>query len=416
MSDKKRPSRAKPHFALGVLTLINFLNYMDRYLVAAILPQIEKAFAIDHKHAGLLGTIFIVVYLAVAPLSGYLGDRMPRKVLVAISVAIWSLATIASGLAPTYGLLLIARCFIGFGESGYGTVTPSMISDLYPREKRTQMLSVFYVAMPAGAAAGYAVGGIVTQIWSWHAAFFVGGIPGILLAVLSLFMFEPERGATDTEEVEKVPFRVGLKALAGNGVFWTTTVGLALMTFAIGGLGYFVPTFLEVERHLPGDRANTFFGGVTALAGLLGTLAGGWLGARAERKSHVGGLMVAGIGLALAAPLMYGTAITPSEAGIYAIVFVAQFLIWLNTGPLNSAIVNCVPTYFRSFAMGLNVMLIHLFGDAPSPPIIGALADKFSLGTAIELNAIPLLIGGLALIIGARVMRDGGAVRPANAG
>jgi MFS family permease len=414
MSLSKRPLAARPHFALGVLTLINFLNYLDRYLVAAILPQIEKAYSIDHKHAGLLATIFILVYLGVAPLSGYLGDRMPRKVLVAISVLIWSLATIASGLAPTYGWLLVARCFIGFGESGYGTVTPSMISDLYPREKRTQMLAVFYVAMPAGAAAGYAVGGIVSKIWSWHAAFFVGGVPGILLALLALVMVEPRRGATDTEAPEKIPFWVGMKALAGNGVFWTTTVGLALMTFAIGGLGYFVPSFLEIERHLPGARANTMFGAVTALAGLLGTLAGGWLGARAERRSHVGGLMIAGIGLVAAAPLMVGTVLTPSELGIYLVVFVAQFLIWLNTGPLNAAIVNCVPTNFRAFAMGLNLMLIHLFGDAPSPPIIGAIADRFSLGTAIQLNAIPLLIGGLVLVIGSWLMRDG-AARPANA-
>ena len=408
------PRRA--HFALGVLTLINFLNYLDRYLVASILPQIEKAFAIGHAKAGVVGTIFVLVYLAAAPLGGYLGDRMSRKVLVAVSVGVWSLATIASGLAPTFAWLLGARAVIGIGEAGYGTVTPAIISDLYPREKRTRMLSIFYVAMPAGAAAGFALGGWVASIWSWHAAFFVGGVPGLLLALLSLVMPEPVRGAKDVEPAEKVPFRIGLKGLARNGIFWTTTVGLTLMTFSVGGLGYWIPSFLISERHFDPKWANTIFGGVTALAGIFGTLAGGWLGERAERKSPIGGLVISGIGLLGAAPLLYLTALSPAAAVIYTVVFLAQFLIWINTGPLNAAIVNCVSPTMRSFAMGLNVLFIHLFGDALSPYLIGVFAERFSLGTAVEINAVPVLLGGVVLVLGARALHVRASQRPLPSG
>lgn len=400
-------SRSRAHFGLGVLTFINLVNYLDRYLVASILPGIARDFGLSYKQGGTLATLFILVYMVAAPLGGFLGDRMPRKVLIAISVFIWSLATIGSGLAPSFGWLLVARAAVGIGEAGYGTVTPGLISDFYPRDLRTRMLSIFYTAMPVGAALGFALGGWIASISSWHVAFFVGGVPGILLSIASLFIDEPERGATETERTpERVPFLDGLRGLSRNGIFWASTAGLTLMTFSVGGLGYWMPTFLETERHLPSARANLLFGAVTALAGIFGTLAGGWLGERAERKTTTGGLWVAGVALTLSAPLVFLTARLGPEGLIYLATFFAQFLIFMNTGPLNAAICNCVSPGFRSFAMGLNTLILHLMGDAPSPYIIGAIGDRFSLGTAIEVNALPVLLSGIVLVIGARAFRQ----------
>jgi len=402
----------RAHFGLGVLTSINLVNYLDRYLVAALLPLILKDFGLSYKEGGALATLFIVVYMVAAPLGGYLGDRMPRKVLIAGSVFIWSLATIGSGLAPSFGWLLVARAAVGIGEAGYGTITPGLISDFYPRERRTRMLSIFYTAMPVGAALGFAIGGWVGAAHGWHVAFFVGGVPGLVLSVLSLFIHEPVRGATETGPVEeKVPFAVGLRALGKNGIFWASTLGLTLMTFSVGGLAYWMPTFLEVERHFAPQMATAAFGGVTLLAGLFGTLAGGWLGERAERKSNTGGLWVSGVGLALSAPLVFLTARAMHAPVIFTVVFAAQFLIFMNTGPLNAAICNCVPPHFRSFAMGVSTVILHLLGDAPSPYLIGVIGDRFSLGTAIEVNALPLLLSGAVLLIGARLFRQ--YLRPA---
>ena len=166
-------------YALGVLTFINLLNYLDRYLVAGVLPRIEESLHIDHAQAGTLQSVFIVVYMLVAPLGGYFGDRYPRRWVLAVSILVWSCATLGAGLAGTYLALPVTRAIVGVGEAGYGTVSPGLIADFYPFQQRTRALSIFYVAIPVGSALGYVVGGWIGNTWSWHAAFFVGGLPGL---------------------------------------------------------------------------------------------------------------------------------------------------------------------------------------------------------------------------------------------
>lgn len=395
-------------FGLSVLTLINFLNYLDRYIVAGVLPKIEAEFGITHAQAGYLGTVFIVVYMVASPIAGVLGDRVPRRFLIAGGVFLWSLATLYSGLAGSFVMMLLARAIIGVGEAGYGTVAPAVISDLFPRMQRTRMLAFFYAAIPVGAAAGYVLGGWLGSAYSWHVPFFVGGAPGIILAVATLFMKEPARGAMDEPEApKKMPFLEGLRGLGRNRVFWPTTVGYTLMTFSIGGLAYWMPAFLELERKMDPTTAGIGFGAITAVAGLLGTLTGGALGDWADRRRAGGGLMISGFGLALAAPLMYFAANAVGQVAIFGLIFAAQFLLFLNSGPINAAIVNCVPPAFRAFAMGLNVLFIHLFGDAISPPLIGMAGDSWTLEAAIELNAMPVFLGGLALLVAAKMaLRD----------
>ena len=392
-------------YGLAVLSLINFFNYLDRYIVAGVIPLVEAELHIDHQQAGLLGSVFMIVYMLFSPLGGYLGDRVPRRFLVAGGVFVWSLATIGSGLAGTFAILLLARAVIGIGEAGYGTVAPAIISDLYPRSLRTRMLSFFYLALPLGAAAGFGIGGWVGAHYSWQAAFFVGGGPGLLLAALALFLPEPRRGATEEEaSPETIPFKTGLRQLSRNRVFWTVSVGLTLMTFSIGGLANWMPTFLNLERGLSLASSGLIFGGITATAGVLGTLAGGWLGDWGDRRWQNGGIWISGLSLALAAPLMVAVAAVRDPVLIFSLTFVAQFLIFINTGPLNAAICNCVAPAFRSFAMGLNILFLHLLGDALSPTVIGALGKWFSLGTAIQVNAIPVLAGGLVLLVGTKYL------------
>lgn len=403
-------SSGRSAFGLAILSLINFFNYLDRYILAGVIPLVEKDLRIEHAEAGLLGSMFMVVYMTASPLGGYLGDRMPRRWLVAGSVFVWSLATIGSGLASTFAMLLIARATIGIGEAGYGTVAPALISDLFPKDLRTRMLSFFYLALPVGAAAGFAIGGWVGATYSWHSAFFIGGAPGLLLAGLALLLPEPVRGATDEgPAAQKIAFRVGLQQLWRNATFWIVTIGLTLMTFAIGGLANWMPTFLNLERGIALSTAGPVFGAITASAGFLGTLVGGLLGDWADRRRAHGGIWISGLSLALAAPLMIAIANAREASVIFSLSFIAQFLIFINTGPLNAAIVNCVVPTFRAFAMGMSVLILHLFGDALSPTAIGAVGQHFSLATAIALNGLPVLIAGLVLLIGTRFLRSSAA-------
>jgi predicted MFS family arabinose efflux permease len=400
-------------YALGVLTFINFINYLDRYLVPGALTRIEDGLGIDHAQAGALQTAFIVVYTAAAPLGGYIGDRYPRRFVLAGSIFLWSLATLGSGLAWSFAALLVARGLVGVGEAGYGIVSPGLIADFYPPSHRTRALSIFYVAIPVGSALGYVLGGWLANAFSWQTAFFVGAVPGMLAAVLALRVKEPHRGASEAVEPTqtRMPMAQGLRELRHNSYYWVSVAALTLMTFSIGGLSVYMPAFLERERGVSGAQAGIWFGAVAAVAGLTGTLVGGVLGDRAERKSRTGGLWVSGVGMLLAAPFMVLTARAGSIPVILGAAFVAMFLVFLNNGPLNNAIVSSVPPLFRSFAVGLSVLAYHLLGDAISPPIIGEIGDRLSLATAIALNAIPVALGGLVLMVGARLLHGPPASR-----
>jgi len=412
-------TRSRALYGLLVLTLINLFNYLDRQMMSAVLPQVSREFNIvnDGTRQGYLLSIFVVIYMVVSPLGGYLGDRIPRRFLVAGSVLLWSLATLASGLSQNYSTLLIARGVIGIGEAGYGAAAPSIIADLFSREKRATMLGYFYLAMPLGAGSGYLLGGWLAEKYSWHAAFYVGGAPGLLLSMAMLFAPEPQRGSSEGQthvsgSAAKIPFLEGLRQLAGNGQFWINTSAYTLMTFAIGGLSGWMPTFLQVERHQSPADAGLFFGAVTVVGGIVGTLLGGWLGDWTERRRAGGGMWISGLGLVLATPFMILVAKAPTAMQIYALCLIAMVLLFLNTGPINAAILNSVPPTLRSFAMGINVLLIHLLGDALSPTAIGAVKDATSLSTAIMLNAAPVLLSGLVLLIGASALAAKPRVQP----
>ncbi len=176
------------------------------------------------------------------------------------------------------------------------------------------------------------------------------------------------------------------------------------MTFSIGGLAVWMPSFLELERGANPETAGLYFGAITAVAGIIGTLVGGWLGDVADRRSTTGGMALSGWGLLLAVPLMAVVALAQSPAVIFSALAGAQFFIFLNNGPLNAAIVSAVPGDVRSFAVGVSVSRLPRARRRHLTPIIGMVADRSSLGTAILLNALPVALGGLLLVIGARLL------------
>jgi MFS family permease len=389
----------RAYFALGVLSIINLVNYLDRYILAGVMPHLQKTFDLNDTQGGQLATVFMVVYMCASPAGGFLGDRMPRRLLIGVSVIVWSLATLGSGLAATFGMLLLARAFTGVGEAGYGTVAPSVLSDLFKKEQRSKMLAVFYTAMPLGAAFGFAIGGTMAEKVSWQSAFFAGGVPGLLLGAVAFFMPEPERGAMDeAHERVQVPFVEGLRALAGNARYWLCVAGLTLMTFSIGGLSIWMPKYLSAERGFSSSEAGLALGATTVVGGLVGTLLGGFMGDRLDRRMAGGGVLLSGIGLLAAAPFMVGAVLLQDKAALLICLLLTQICVFLNNGPLNAAIVNVVPSSLRAFAFGISMMVLHLLGDAASPTVIGWISDQSSLGTAILLNAVPVALGGLVLL------------------
>ena len=191
--------------ALAVLTGLNFLNYVDRFIPAAVMPSIIAALHLKDSQAGSLSTLFILSYSLVSPVAGWLADRKPRFQLAAVGVFVWSLATFGSGLAPTFLALVVARALTGVGEASYVVVTPSLVSDYYPPARRGRALAIFYAAIPVGSALGYVLGGAINARFGWRWAFFLAGAPGAALAFALLFLRDPPRGAMD---VAKLPTTV----------------------------------------------------------------------------------------------------------------------------------------------------------------------------------------------------------------
>ncbi len=397
---------------LALLTLVNLLNYLDRYLLAALLPQIKASgLSLSDFELGTLMTGFIIVYLLAAPLFGALGDRGRRPRLIALGVALWSLATAASGLARGYAQLFIARAAVGVGEAAYGTIAPALLADYFPRTIRGRAFAVFYMAIPVGSALGYVFGGLAAQAWSWRAAFLLAGLPGALLAACLLWLCDPPRGVQEPEAA-RAPVAAGVgatlslyAALLRRAPYTLTVLGYAAYTFAMGGLAFWMPTFLMRERGLPSAQATTAFGVVVVVTGFLGTFAGGWLGDLWQKRSSQAYLWLCGVATLLSAPVAAVALMASARELYYPALVAAELLLFMSTGPVNSAIVNLVSPAQRASAVALSVFAIHALGDVVSPALIGALSDRWSLRLAVLVVPVAVAASGILWLAAAMAAR-----------
>jgi len=390
----------RPVLALLLLTALNFLNYIDRYILPAVQPLIKAEFHPSDKALGFLATAFFVCYMCSAPAIGFLADRKSRKTIITIGALIWSGATLLTAITYDFTALLIRHTIVGIGEATFALIAPAYIADLFPEERRGRVLSFFYVAIPVGAALGYIIGGALGTRYGWRAPFYTCGIPGFIVAIAFYFGGkEPERGAKEAGllTVERSTFR----GLLRNPAFWTATLGMAMMTFAIGGISNWMPTFLQREKGIPLDKANYYFGISTVLMGFAGTAVGGWLGDLWLKRSRGAYYAISALSALLAIPgalyAFYG-----NPAWIFLSLSAAEFFLFLNTGPLNAAIVNSVAAPIRATAIGVNLFMIHLLGDASSPWIIGAISDRSSLRLGFSVTLVGMLISAIILFIGMR--------------
>jgi MFS family permease len=421
--------------ALTLLVLINLFNYIDRQVLAAVEPSIRAEFfpkvldpqtGIEKEPAdaktwmGVLSFAFLVTYMVTAPIFGWLANRMRRWVLIGIGVIVWSLASGGSGLAVVYLVLLLTRCCVGFGEGAYGPVAPDMISDLYPKNRRGQILAWFYAAIPFGGALGYALGnGVLTATGSWRVAFYLVVPPGLLLGFWCFLMREPRRGQSEetTTMVRDRERWADYLILLKTPSYVLNTLGMTAMTFAMGGLAFWAPGYFE-EREVPrlfGIPPTTAFGGITALTGLAATLAGGWAGDWLRPRFPGSYFLVSGAALALSFPMLLLMIFMPFPlAWIPLVCFV--FLLFFNTGPTNTILANVTHPLLRAPGFALNILVIHLLGDAVSPVVMGAIAGVFNLSWAFGFVSIMVLIGGILWLWGAKYLERDTMLAPTRLG
>ncbi len=394
-----KPDQSHPRYVLFLLIAVNLFNYIDRQALYAVFPLIKADLQLSDTSLGFLGSAFMLCYMFSAPLFGWLADRTSRCAIAATGVALWSLATVGSGAAFGYRSLLGARTAVGIGEASFGTVSPGLLADFFPKEKRGKIISLFYLAIPVGSALGYLLGGSIGQRCGWHTAFFIVGAPGLLLCLPLLLLREPAVAAGVSRGGA---LRPDYLSLARNRSFIVTTLAMAAMTFAMGGLAQWAPTFLQRMHGLEVGKANILFGGITVVAGVIGTLAGGFLGDRFQRSSRSGYLTVSGVGFVLGAPLLVWAILSPSLPGSLGAIFCAEMFLFFNTGPLNTTILNVTPQPLRAMAFAVNIFFIHALGDALSPTLLGWLSDLTDLRRSLLVTPLALLVAATLCFLGRR--------------
>ncbi|MFL6538062.1 MAG: spinster family MFS transporter [Chthoniobacterales bacterium] len=389
--------------SLALLLSINLFNYIDRQILAAVEPNIRDTFfAPGDPNAmamtGILATAFLVSYMLSAPLLGALADRFSRWTIVGVAVILWSLASGGSGLAATFGLLVATRIFVGIGEGGYGPAAPTILSDLYPLSTRGRVLTVFNVAIPVGSALGFVLGGIITAHFGWRYAFYFVTAPGILLGVLCFFR-------RDYRAQKREPLNVRAVAeIFRTRSYLLNVLAQTAFTFGIAGLGFWMAAYLRF-RNQPEVAGKTIFGGILVVAGFVATLFGGWVADRLRTKIRGSYFVVSGAGMLIAFPLFVGALFTPFPLA-WLLIFAAIFFAFVNTGPSNAALANVTRPPIRATAFAFNILIIHAFGDAISPPVIGWIAGHSNMTVAFLCVSATMLLAGIFWMLGRKFLDE----------
>jgi sugar phosphate permease len=398
--------------------------------------QVKGEFHVSDAALGSLTLWFFVTYMFAAPATGWLGDRFPRKPLIVGCALLISAINVLTGLVHHFDSLLLRHAVLGIGEASFGIYAPALLSDFYPEDQRNRVLTIFYTAIPVGAALGYLVGEIVGTKFGWRVPFYVSAVPGFLIAALIFFLMkEPERGGSDPNHDDEAvmngapgsgssaeglrPTQRGEAAMNGargrglqahaielvtNAPYLYATLGMAAITFSLGGISAWMPSFLQRSGFSPTTVGITL-GAITAGAGLGGTAVGGWVAQRWLRTNHRALYLVSAWSALLTVPFGVVCFFGP-KATMLPALGVAMFCIFLGTGPLNAAIVNAVPATVRATAIAMELFLIHALGDTPSPKLIGLVSDHSTLGTGLGLTLITMLVATALLFLGARTVPE----------
>ena len=442
----KRTSRSYPTYVFWIMFAISFLNYLDRYVLTGAANTIAHELGFGVDGIGYVASAFLVVYTLVTIPLGIIADRTKRKNVVAVCVTFWSLATALTALSFNFLSLFFFRMLLGVGEAGYFPAGTAIMGDYFTRAKRSRIMSWWSIAQLIGILLGYVLGGELAGLYagSWRLAFLFTGIPGLILAFLAWKLREPRRNQADEEEGAAEAYATGNEAIEAPIRFEspapanplaqmrnllrikTLVVLITMQIFAYFVLSVattFLPTYLQQKDlfGLSSGFAGLFSGGVIVLAGLIGTIFGGYL-ADWLNKRHAGSrVLVCGIGFLISAPT-FALSVMANDFRLFALFFIiTTILVTFYTGPSTAATQDVAPAALRASAVAVSLLIAHLLGDAFSPTLVGVLARVFDptggqhfahnlaghdLATAMLITCTPaLVIAGLIGLFGARWMK-----------
>ncbi|WP_158633379.1 spinster family MFS transporter [Tautonia sociabilis] len=382
--------------SFAVLFVIHLLDYLDRWALTGVLPRIQRDLELTDFPAGSLNFFFLLTLSVVGPVVGWAGDRVRRTWLLAGGVGIWSIATVGTALVQNYPQLAAARLVLGIGEGTYGVLAPTLLADLFRREWRARAMSAFYMAMPIGYALGVfgsawiartseaVLVGTPLEVWAgWRMAFLVVGLPGLIASVCLMFLPEPIRGGTEDVDPERAraaekvrPTAADYQDLMVNSSYTYVVFGMASFTFAFGGFAFWLPSYLQRVKGFEEQTATLIVGGTGFLAAILGMGFGGWLADRLSRSNPRALFLVPGSAMLLSIPFVLIGLFGSSVPVVIGAVFLAEMLMFMNTGPCNAVISNVVTPNMRGVAYAVSIFFIHFLGDLWSPGLMGLVSDS----------------------------------------
>ena len=385
--------------ALVLLTAMNFVNYLDRYILPAVQEQVKGEFRLTDDQIGSLTLWFFVAYVLSSPVTGWLGDRFPRKPMIVIAALAIAAMNFFTASVHSYMSLNLRHAALGVMEASFGIFAPALLADFFSEEQRNKVLTIFNMALPFGAACSYEGGAWVGEHYGWRMSFIMSAIPGVIIGLLIwMMMREPARtGLVAKADVGKAT----VLSLLKNKAYLSSILGYAAVTFSLGGISWWMPSFLHREAGYSMQAAGGVMGPIIVIAGLGGTALGGWLAQWWSKRTEKALYYVPALGSLLAVPPALICFFGPQHLLVPSL-YAAVFLIFLGTGPVNASTLNAVPSNLRATAMAGQLFAIHVFGDAFSPKLIGMVSDHSNLRYGLGLTLLTFVIAGVIFFVGAR--------------
>ncbi|MCK1479802.1 MFS transporter [Bradyrhizobium sp. 197] len=408
-----KPS-ARRYYVLGLLTIIYALNFLDRTIFNVLIEPIKKEFQLSDTMMGLLaGFGFALFYSLLGIPIARVADRLNRRNIVAAAFAFWSAMTALCGAASSVTSLALARIGVGIGESAGSPASQSIVADLFAKNERPRALGIYAVGTYLGVFLGYFVGGYVNQHYGWRMAFYAAGVPGILLAlILWLTISEPKRGAMQESFVPE-PLGPTLRFLASQRSFIIVLIGFCLTTYTNYATAAWIPPFLARVHHLSSAEIGTYAGTFKGLAGMAGTLLGGFVVANISRRDDRWKLWAPAITSGLAGPVFAVCMLTQDFAMMVAMLALTSFLVGFHLGPIFAIAQTVAKPSMRALASALIALTATCFGQGVGPLAVGMVNDalKGSYGAdAVRYSllsaAVTTTLGAILFVWAAHTIRD----------
>jgi MFS family permease len=396
---------------LALLTTLNILSWVDRQIIPALAPLLIADLGLTNAQVGLLyGYAFILCFIAAGIVLGPVADRVHRPRLISAGLLAWSAFTAASGLARSFVHLAAARVMVGVGEA---TLTPAglaMLGDAFPPRWHARAAGIFAIGLPIGSGLSLVVAGLLAPRIGWRACFFVLGIVGVVAAVAVALVPEVRVAPAARDRVGRA-FTARLANLAprkgapSNAAFLYTIAGGIIVTFSTAATIH-VLTWLVRERGFEFRQAAIMTGGIYALAGTVGNVAGGWIADWCEARWQGGRLwsLVATQAL-LAPPTLLFFVAEPGSVTFYAAWVLSSLRGTIWYGPLYAATQDLAPAASRATAVAVLMLAINLLGAGPGPWLAGAIGDRWSLTAGLLATTAVGLLAIVPFTLAARTLR-----------